>query len=323
MNTIEKMFKETVAAIHSWDVVPPIQKFGIETTTRCNSRCLHCNHETCMNLKDSRLNRDIDPKIFYDSIEFMKKFNLPIKEIYPSGLGEPLMNPHIFEYIISLKKNFPSAGITIFENGNLLEGERAKKLIETDSVGYIIISLSFNCRKVYKKKIQLDNYDRVMKNIKNFLAQSIRPPTEIHVFDEWDNIVRLPKMYMELKPYLRPGDKLNIMREYNLVDFEHDDSKLYPCDQLWGNTLLIDIDGNVYPCCGGHWFVDSKWNRDFLKLGTIYDDPNTIIENMHKLRNRQEEFKLGKCRECGYIQREQRRCKEKYKRRQSAKRKRK
>ena len=312
MNIIGRKIKTMTEQFHSWDdSFYEIRNFGIELTTKCNSKCIHCNHEICKDKPDNRLNRNMNWKTFDDTLTFISKFR--VKEIYPSGLGEPLMNSDFFDMMKIIRERFPYASITLFENAVLLNEDNIDKIINYNILDKIVLSLSYNSRDVYRKKIQTNNYDRVKNNIKSFLKRKNRPIAEVHVFHIWDNLIRYPATYLEFGPYMREGDKLTHIHYYKLTEGpKHRKRKLYPCDQLYWGSLTIDIDGKVFACCAGNWYVSG---REHVQLGTIYDAPEVIYKRLENIRNKHEHFDFGECRNCDYIHRERIGCKEKYKRR--------
>lgn len=110
------------------------KKIYIETTTRCNLNCAMCvKHTTGSGMTDGDFNIDL-----FDSI---RPALTEVQTLILSGIGEPLLYPHLEHLIIEARKYMPKNGkITFQSNGMLLNRERAFKLIAA-GLNKICISL--------------------------------------------------------------------------------------------------------------------------------------------------------------------------------------
>ena len=103
------------------DAVP--DKVVVEVTTRCNLRCRMClkQAEGC-----ETLDRDMDPACFRRLLPDLGG----VRSLVLSGIGEPLLHPHLEEMIAAARLAMPQgAGIGLQSNGLLLDQQKAESLL--------------------------------------------------------------------------------------------------------------------------------------------------------------------------------------------------
>jgi putative metalloenzyme radical SAM/SPASM domain maturase len=110
------------------------KKIYLETTTRCNLNCAMCvKHTSGSGMTDG----DFDIGLF-DSI---RPALTEVRTLILSGIGEPLLYPHLEQLIIEARRLMPEDGVIAFQsNGMLLNRELAVKLINA-GLDKICISL--------------------------------------------------------------------------------------------------------------------------------------------------------------------------------------
>lgn len=109
-------------------------KIYLETTTRCNLNCAMCVKHTA---GSGMTEGDFDFNLF----DTIRPALSEIQTLILSGIGEPLLYPHLEQLISEARKSMPADGIISFQtNGMLLSSERAVKLIDA-GLDRICISL--------------------------------------------------------------------------------------------------------------------------------------------------------------------------------------
>jgi len=131
----------------------------IETTNRCNARCVFCHHP-----KMKRPLTDMSDQLFLKLLGDLK--GMTVKTVTPFVSGEIFMDKKIFDRLKLLNHELPGVGIVIYTNGSLLNEEAAEKLSGIKNIRLINFSLNGFEREDYKKRVGLD-FERVVKNIKN------------------------------------------------------------------------------------------------------------------------------------------------------------
>lgn len=136
----------------------------IETITACNRSCSYCPNSVFdrANLKNIKY---MEKKLYYKIIDDLRNMNFS-GEIHPHFYGEPLLDERIFELIIYTKKKLPAAYIKIFTNGDYLNIESYKKLVESGIDEIIVTNHSCIDKNTFLK--DLIEYRKINKNKVNF-----------------------------------------------------------------------------------------------------------------------------------------------------------
>jgi putative metalloenzyme radical SAM/SPASM domain maturase len=103
---------------------PHPTKLIVETTTRCNLQCPMCLKNTC---KDTIFEEDMTQETFNTLIPAFSTLQVLIL----NGIGEPLLHPHLDDFIRIAKHHMPSDSWVGFQsNGFMINEQRADSLIE-------------------------------------------------------------------------------------------------------------------------------------------------------------------------------------------------
>ena len=119
-------------------------KLFVETTTRCNLGCFMCVKQThgC-----AMTEGDLTPGIFAALEPALPHLDALIL----NGIGEPLLNPHLEEFIRTARRLMPATGWIGFQsNGLLLSNLRALSLIEA-GLDKICISIDAASPETFRK----------------------------------------------------------------------------------------------------------------------------------------------------------------------------
>ncbi len=133
-------------------------KLFVETTSRCNLNCFMCVKQT----RGSGLTEgDLTEQTFDQLIPALPRVNTLIL----NGVGEPLLNPHLEEFIRRGKEFMPATGTVGFQsNGLRLNKARALSLAQA-GLDRICISVDANSSETFKKVREggdLDAVDRAL-----------------------------------------------------------------------------------------------------------------------------------------------------------------
>ena len=283
------------------------KQVAIEVTSCCNAKCRNCTHEELIK-SGKRVQKIVDTQTVYYRIRKTKLmtllFHAEVNSATPVGLGEPLTHPDIAQIISYMEVFFPGV-VGINTNAGLLSEQCAKQLTEA-GLDYIYMSLSYFDKDTYEKEIGL-TYDTVIKNICNFLE--IRNNSEsagrviIHIFDNTMNSKEDIKRFKDkFRPLLQKQDVLEVREYIELVENGINTrmkkrKEIRPCYELW-EVLMIDTDGNIYPCCMGVW----KAYDAYLAVGNIEDNVEDIVEHVKDLRKKQFEGDMGSCLKCATLE---------------------
>jgi radical SAM protein with 4Fe4S-binding SPASM domain len=247
----------------------------IENTGRCNLKCPMCPREF-----GEYPAEDFDFDLFRRIIDEVEQHS---ELIFPWGLGEPLLNPDIYEMI----RYCSNAGLytVVSTNGTLLNEERGRKLIES-GLDNLIIAFDGTTPEVYEKYRKNARFDRVRENVLNFLELKRRLGAEVFVVMQ---MVRLPENRHQVADFHRMWsvdgvDEIRIKEDEVVIPdvaiperIAHDRQR-HPCYQLWQGPVHIDYGGDFRPCC--HMYHTEAIGN--VADSTVYDLWNS--DRMRRLR---------------------------------------
>ncbi len=119
-------------------------KLFVETTTRCNLGCFMCVKQTdgC-----GMTEGEMSPERF----AALEPAFPHLEALVLNGVGEPLLNPHLEEFIRTARQSMPAAGWIGFQsNGLLLTDSRARSLVEA-GLDKICLSIDAASPETFRK----------------------------------------------------------------------------------------------------------------------------------------------------------------------------
>ena len=280
---------------------------NFETTNFCNANCIMCPH--------SKMRRKKNVMPLSDFKKYCNQIMpyLNIKRVMLTGLGEPLLDPTIYEKIAYIKKKWPHIYVYFFTNGALLDVERGKKLIKS---GIDEISISFNGgeKKDYEKVMGLE-FEPTLKNIMAFLRyrkknKIKKPLVKISCVLIKDNegseqeYINLFKNYADsvvVKPAINwAGTKKDFKRSKKYKE-KAQKNKGWACRGIW-STVDVQVDGKIVICCNDY---EQKMPVGDLNKQTIKEVLNSPQLNKIKELHLNKQFdKIELCKNCDTVKRE-------------------
>lgn len=156
------------------EVIPLAAPFTvyIEQTKYCNFKCFYCIHSTRDEANGEfralgHRMQHMDEVFFEKIIRELKEFPQDgIKRIVFSGLGEPLMNPRLPDYVRMTVEAGIAGRVEVITNGLLLTPEKSRALVEA-GITNINISVQGLDAAGYEKTcgIRID-FERYLENLK-------------------------------------------------------------------------------------------------------------------------------------------------------------
>lgn len=261
-------------------------RITIELTNNCNVSCTFCSRQ------------QIDMEIGYISDELFYKIideaaeHLPIK-LVPFFRGEPLMHPHIIEYL-KYAKSKGLGPIQLATNALILNEKMQDALIDV-GVDFISCSLDTTDEEVYKcsrltgsLEISSRNLESMAKKCKERRMKGLTAPMlqvssiDIDVYrpnheefmEKWKEYVDVIRIYEE---HDEKGKFVNPEVQKKLDVF----NDRRPCKKVF-TDMLIYWDGRLALCC---YDWDQDWkigNINNMTLQEAWDSPvYEKIRNMH------------------------------------------
>lgn len=153
---------------------PKIVTCMIESTSLCNAQCIFCSNPT---LKRAR--QHMRQEIFEKIIERLKEEHQYPKIFRLHLLGEPLLDPLLFEKIRRLKEEFPDSSIGYTSNFNCATKDMIHKIFEFGQ-DYLVISLNSTEPNEYKRLMNL-NYNKTIQNIEYLLEEKAERKSTLNI----------------------------------------------------------------------------------------------------------------------------------------------
>ena len=275
---------------------------NLDISWACNLSCTMCSAQ----LRVSRQNRRfLAPDQFKRILEQLPRLN----HIYFMGLGEPLMNPDLPEFLaLARKKHITTALIT---NGMLLTEKMVHQF--NDTLKRVSVSIDTPSPEKFKNIRKGARLTTIVENARRL--HKIRPEIEIRIlavmmretFNDLPELVKLAKqigasavdvshvMALDAETdqsritHQTPGseDILNqaadLARESGIALLGRPlEPQMRPCLQPWLNPLIM-LDGSLLPCCfmdrsaspvSTEWYGGRALDVPFQQyaMGNIFED---------------------------------------------------
>jgi radical SAM protein with 4Fe4S-binding SPASM domain len=248
-------------------------EYIVETTAKCNLYCPMCPRETHPQPK-----ADMTDEVFE---RLVREAGASAEHMMLIGLGEPFMDPHIFERIERCHRHGISTLLST--NGTLLDERCAGRILDSPLEQ---ITLSFDGAKketfeFYRKGAKFekvrDNFVRFAR-MKHERASRLQVVVQMVVMEgnraEVDDFIRFWKAVPGIDQVRIKEDETNLMRPdagHQAADWKH------PCHYLWRGPMYVKQNGDVYPCC-------QSYMLDGAPVGKIGEQPLTQIWNSETMQ---------------------------------------
>jgi radical SAM protein with 4Fe4S-binding SPASM domain len=168
------------------------------------------------------------------------------------GLGEPLLDPKIFDRIAYCEQHGVSSLLST--NGTLLDEKMAGRLLASP-LAHITLSFDGASKETFEHYRKGARFERVRENFTRFARMKHAKGSKLQIVVQ---MVRMPGNAQEVDEFrnywsgIEGVDQVRVKEdETNLVQPEGNRSSSggRPCHYLWRGALYVKHDGRVYPCC--------------------------------------------------------------------------
>jgi len=201
-----------------------------------------------------------------------------------------------------LKTRYPNMTIRLTSNGTMLNDEKSRmvcKLLKSKDT--FLVSLNSGSAATYARLNRADKFDLVVSNIQDFLKvrNELRsgPRLVIQILQSRLTSPEIEDFKKLWDGSLCEGDSINVKRlgvwggEVDVEDIALPfEINRYPCHDLW-TTVVVDVHGNVYPCCVGLAFRE---NSGGLLLGNIREKSLRTIYSEDKIKQKRNSHLKGR-----------------------------
>jgi len=136
--------------------------FDLEASRRCNLKCEFCPRS------EFKVQEFMSPQTF-DSFLNSTTFTREDLALF-CGLGEPMLNPHLPDFITRFKERTTEAQAQIITNGTLLNPENVAMLLDR-GIDLIVISFNGTDPQTYERLMKGASFEKSMANLEYTKAE--------------------------------------------------------------------------------------------------------------------------------------------------------
>jgi radical SAM protein with 4Fe4S-binding SPASM domain len=261
-------------------------EYIVETTAKCNLYCPMCPRETHKQPK-----ADMEDAIYE---RLVREAGATAEHMMLIGLGEPFMDPHIFERIEFCHRH--SISTLLSTNGTFLD-ERVSARVLDSPLEQITLSFDGSTKESFEFYRKGAKFEKVRDNFVRFAEMKHARGSKLQVVVQ---MVRMERNAGEVDDFVRfwqavPGvdqirikeDETNLMRPdagHASADWKH------PCHYLWRGPMYVKQNGDVYPCC-------QSYMLDGAPLGNIANTPLESLWNSDEMQRMRRAHASGRAGE--------------------------
>ncbi len=253
-------------------------EYIVETTAKCNLYCPMCPRETHPQPK-----ADMADEIFG---RLVRESGRTAEHMMLIGLGEPLLDPKIFERVEYCARHGISTLLST--NGTLLD-ERASERMLATPLEHVTLSFDGATKESFEFYRKGARFEKVRDNFVRFAGMKHARGSKMQIVVQ---MVRMNGNAAEVDDFVRfwkavPGvDQVRIKEdETNLLrpDRGHAPEEWkHPCHYLWRGPMYVKQDGNVYPCCQSYMLDGAPVGN--LESQSLFEIWNS--DEMQRMRRR-------------------------------------
>lgn len=278
----------------------------IEPVFGCNASCIMC----VIDLPTARKKMAMPMKLFRKVVDDITPYRDTITQIDLFGLGEPLIDSHIFERIRYLKEN-GLQGVGISTNADLLDEERQELLLES-GVDAVIISIESTKKEVHEKIRVNTVFERVVNNADSLIRKRNSGNYKTRFIFRFISQKMNRGCWNEYKTFWgdridrKKGDQINSYRVHNWVGEapvkagpRTVDVEQLECYQVFDRAFIL-ADGTLSMCsCDLH--------HPFNAVGNVADSSVIDAFNSHRMKDIRDIHISGRkntidiCRQCNML----------------------
>ncbi len=261
-------------------------EYIVETTAKCNIYCPMCPRETHPQPKE-----DMDEAVFRKLVDESAG---TAEHMMLIGLGEPLLDPRIFDRIHYCAEHGISALIST--NGTLLDEKAAARLLDSP-LSHITLSFDGYSKETFEFYRKGAKFERVRGNFLRFCRMKHERGSKLQITVQ---MVRMDGNRHEEEAFRRfwqsvPG--------VDLIRVKDDETNLLAgpaaartgarrCHYLWRGAMYVKHNGDVYPCC-------QSYMLDGAPVGSILRQSLPEIFNGEPMRRMRRLHAEGRAGEIG------------------------
>jgi radical SAM protein with 4Fe4S-binding SPASM domain len=197
------------------------------------------------------------------------------------GLGEPLLDPKIFDRIAFCDQH--SVFTLLSTNGTLLDSTATERLLDTN-LEHITLSFDGSTKESFEFYRKGAKFEKVRDNFVHFARRKRERRSKMQVVVQ---MVRMDRNWDEVDAFTRfwkavPGvDEVRVKADE--TDLMHPDAAhapqdwTHPCHYLWRGAMYVKHTGDIYPCCQSYNLGGAPvGNMSASTLPEIFNSPEML-----------------------------------------------
>jgi radical SAM protein with 4Fe4S-binding SPASM domain len=258
-------------------------EYIVETTAKCNLYCPMCPRESHPQPK-ADMTGDIFDRLVRQSGDTAEHMML-------IGLGEPFMDPHIFERIELCHRH--SISSLLSTNGTFLDEKLAGRVLDSP-LEQLTLSFDGARKETFEFYRKGAKFEKVRDNFVRFARMKHERRSKLQVViqmvkmdgnaSEVDDFIAFWSAVPGIDQIRIKADETNLMRPdagHAAAEWKH------PCHYLWRGPMYVKQNGDVYPCC-------QSYMLDGAPLGNLATQPLFEIWNSDAMRDMRSKHVSGR-----------------------------
>ena len=269
----------------------------VEATGHCNLRCIMCPYPGL-----NRPKGEMSPELFRKIVDEVAAAS-PESRLWLAIMGEPLLMGERLLPMITYAKAKGLSEVVLNTNATFMDTDLAPSLIRS-GLDRIILSLDAITRPTYDQVRVGGDFDRVMRNIRDFIAirrslESSKPElvAQFIVMDENEHETEPFKAYwlsqgvtVKIRPKLGWGKGVPAA---NLEAMRKEVGRDFACSWLT-RTVSIHWDGTIAQCDADHEGVHSPGDIRSQSIKEVWDGELA----RRRQRHWNQDFDFDPCKDC-------------------------
>lgn len=286
------------------------QLIQIQTSNRCNLKCKMCptygeyNRSTSQTLrKDDPVSRFLDPVTFEHILDQILEFNTGlarrIVKLKPQLYDEPLLNPHIIDYI-RLARSRGLTSIYFDTNGTLLTPQICEDLVAS-GLSSIAISIDAACEETYRQLRRNNKYQHVVEMVKYLcrLRDRLNPGmmvdiSLVEVKENSSEIAAFIDQWLPVSGCVRVNKAFDSLGKVEDFYIPYTGRRVF-CKVPWRITSVL-LNGDVMKCMFDYNYDNIIGNIHDESLLQIWKSPQYMSYREKHIAGRYDE--MPSCRSC-------------------------
>jgi radical SAM protein with 4Fe4S-binding SPASM domain len=258
-------------------------EYIVETTAKCNLYCPMCPRESHPQPK-----ADMTGEIFD---RLVRQSGDTAEHMMLIGLGEPFMDPHIFERIELCHRH--SISSLLSTNGTFLDEKLAGRVLDSP-LEQLTLSFDGARKETFEFYRKGAKFEKVRDNFVRFARMKHERRSKLQVViqmvkmdgnaSEVDDFIAFWSAVPGIDQIRIKADETNLMRPdagHAAAEWKH------PCHYLWRGPMYVKQNGDVYPCC-------QSYMLDGAPLGNLATQPLFEIWNSDAMRDMRSKHVSGR-----------------------------